>query len=132
MVVGEALWLPDGVPVGVGVIKLVSDGVNNAEVDVDIDTLLVSKSEMLLDSDGDTDVDVELLSEGLDDTEWDGDNELLLVVVGEALWLPDDVAVGVGGEVIVDVLVMFDIDADAATTRNVISKILQILVISEN
>ena len=64
--VGETLWLPDDVGVGVGVIVSVTDGLSDAEVDIS-----EADSEVLLETEGvdDTDVDVELLSEGLDHTE---------------------------------------------------------------
>ena len=87
-------------------IVLVIEGLIDAEVDVDIDKLLVNEGDVLLEVevDGDIDDDVEALADGLGVTEWDGDRELLLEAVGEMLWLPDEVVVGVGGGVIVLVI----------------------------
>ena len=89
MAVGELLRLPDDEVVGVGggVIVLVTDGLIDGEVDVDIDKLLESEGDVLLEVevDGDIDDDVEALADGLGVTEWDGDRELLLEAVGEML-----------------------------------------------
>ena len=52
--VGETLWLPDDVPVGVGggVIVLVTDGLSEAEVVIDVDALLDGDSEVVLEEEG--------------------------------------------------------------------------------
>ena len=66
--------------------ELLADWVEDVECD--------GKSEQLLESD----------VEKLGVKEWDRDRELLLEAVGEMLWLPDEVVVGVGGGVIVLVI----------------------------
>ena len=114
--VGEVLWLPEDVAVGVGggVIVVVIDRVRDG------DRLLDGEGDMLLEveGEGDTDADEESLDDGVEVTELDGDRELVLEADGELLWLPEDVAVGVGGGVIVlvtDWLSDEEADVDADT-----------------
>ena len=68
-------------------IVLVTEGLIDTELDVDIDKLLDNDGDVLLEVevDGDIDDDVEELADGLGVTEWDGDRELLLEAVGEML-----------------------------------------------
>ena len=98
----EALWLPEDVAVGVGggVIVLEIVGLSDGE------RLPDSVEEVLLEGEGDvdTDAEVEPLDDWESDTDVDEDREMLLEAVSEALWLADDVSVGVGGGVIVLVI----------------------------
>ena len=58
-----------------------------AEQDADVVKLLDNEGDVLLEVEGEDDIDddVEELADGLGVTEWDGDRELLLEAVGEML-----------------------------------------------
>ena len=81
------------------------------EADIEVETLLDKEGEVVVVKEGDCDTvcDVEPLADWFDDEECDWDSELLLEAVEEMVWIPDDVAVDVG-EVLLDLDDEGDID----------------------